>query len=1510
MTHHEDERPAQSRLLLSAIEAVRRDPEGFGRTFFHDVVRGGSGNAAATGRASDNAALSESVRQLEHQKRQLSAELAKVKARRDRLQELYANQTERVEKFKGAFEALRDSPEYTAGRKLYRPRRLTAAFARRLLDRPAGGDRHSADAPNADSQRAFAATTVAQTPSKPVVAPDRATAAQRPGGAVALESVQASGDVPSATDETPSLRTLKFDFYKRGRVRSVARGLLDLDGEGGAGRTPDEAFERTVTGWLNVMDHPPSVGPRQSSPAYFVERDRVLYCAHNTGRFNSNGYATRTAGLTQALARQAGEDLIVVARAGYPWDAKTQGTLSPRRTESVIDGVRHVFNPGPSLTDQPLDEYLQSAADVYAREAVRFRAGLIHAASNHLTALPALIAARRLGIPFVYEVRGLWEITETASRDEWEDSERYQVAVSLESLVAREADRVLAITSQVAEELVRRGVSRERIAVVPNAADTARFIPGNADKGVQRRLGLNPGEPVIGYAGSLVAYEGIDLLLDAMWRLVSRGVAARLVIVGDGPALPALKARVSELGIADAVIFTGRVPNREIPRYLSVFTVAPIPRLSNVVTELVSPIKPLEALAAGVAVVASDVAPLRDIVGDQEERGLLFRAGDAESLAKALERVLVDRRLRGDIVRRGRQWVAKERTWDKLAVLVAKEHAVARSRTAEKGRELAALRMGLIADEFTTRAVAPECQTVPITMDNWRRDIAGIDVLLVESAWEGNGGEWTRRVGYYGDVEAQPLTALVNECRKRGVPTVFWNKEDPVHLERFVRTAALFDHVFTTDANCIPRYWSERGEHTQSVASLPFFAQPSLHRPLAGERAYSHTVAYGGSYYGDRYPERSKQLLALLEGVGPDNVTIYDRQVNHPNSIYVFPDELRHRVHGGLSYGEMTQAYRAHPVHINVNSVNNSPTMFSRRVTEVAACGTPQLSWWGPGILSTIGEAIPSVVNGLQASLLSKMWLTDEALRLEDGWRAHRAIYRAHLAGHRLAYMLRTAGLRVDAAPLPAVDAAVRTLGPAETADILRQTLRPARVLVEGTVDPVSAETLAQNGIEVVGVDGHGDDREPAGYTVRLESGADRTMVEDLLRSALIEPGYSVQRQENDLEERGHALLELRPPGGGGSELHVPGSDPNNILAVRRRNVRVEPPSPVMSSIVMSSMTSSVALPRGKATVLIAGHDMKFAGDAIRWMEDAGHKILVDTWENHTDHDEAASRGLLAQADVVFCEWALGNVKWYSENKRPGQRLVSRFHSQELFTPYLGTSRLDRVDGFIFVGELIRQAALTRFAIEPSRTSVIPNTVDLDRFTEPRPRDARFNIGMVGMVPGKKRVDLALDVLAALRGHDERFRLHVKGRQPSEYPWMAKRPDEVAFYEEQYRRIAEDPLLRGAVQFDGHGDDMPKWYAEMGAVLSVSDFESFHLTLPDGAASGAVPLSLSWPGSELIYPASWLFETVGDLAGDYLRLVGNDGLLDERRRQAREFVEARFDAGKVLPRLVEAILGG
>lgn len=1293
-------------------------------------------------------------------------------------------------------------------------------------------------------------------------------------------------------------RLVSHEYFVRGDITQPAERISanrDLLTE----LTETEArVVENILGQAVLLDSAPFITPRQPNYGYTPERGRVMYCAHSTGKFNSNGYSTRTAGLVAGL-KEHNEDVIVVARPGYPWDAATD--IAPpgqRRFEKTISGVRHSYNPGPSWSQDRLDHYLAQAADTFVREAQRSRAAVIHSASNYVTALPALMAARRLGVPFVYEVRGLWEITELSDRPNWAGSDRYRLAAGLEALVAREADEVLAITEQVKEELVRRGTNPAKITLLPNSVDTARFAPMPPVPGLRDKLGIASDAVVIGYTGSLVAYEGLSDLLSSMTTVNGHGVKAHLVVVGDGKQLPQLKGLAQELGIHDRVSFIGRVPAKSIPDYVSIFDIMPCPRRRLPVTEMVSPLKPLEAMASGKAVVVTDLAPLRDIAGPDQEHALVCQPGDPESLAAAIIRLAEDPALRTAQGRRARLWTIEHRTWAQAgAIATAVHQRVQRRRSTDTplpAAEVTQMRIGIISDQFTLESLAPEARFVVLKPDSWRRQLQAepIDALFVESAWEGTEGLWHHKVGFYGDEEFAVLRAVLAYCNASDIPTIFWNKEDPVHFNRFRVTAKYFDHVFTTDADCIGRYWKNAGARLKSVSSLPFYAQPRLHNILPSKRKYEHAVSYAGSFYGEKYPKRSAELTGILRAASANGLAIYDRQHLNPDSPYHFPPALGSYVRGGLAYTEMVEAYKAHPVHINVNSVYDSPTMFSRRVMEVAASGGAVVSGTGRGVTEVLNGLVP-VATKDEADLLISEWMSKEDVRARDAWLAYRLIHRGHTAAHRLAYVLRTAGLVVRAPEPPSYAVFLDDATPDNLAKLDRQTIPPRMVFSPAgsgrgfAVSKDFEDARRQAGaadIDFIGT-------LPADFD-------DRTVFEDLLSTTTFGRWSCIGFTESELSTRGLGLAQPGSSDDGSPKIEATHADAAEAkISLRRRLLRAEPES---------RRTEQSIRPK---TVLIAGHDLKFATGIVEELSSSGHTVLFDRWLDHNKHDEAKSRALLQDADVVFCEWALGNAVWYSRNKLPHQRLVARVHSQEIFRPYLKEVEFQNVDGMIFVGRHILDIAVRDHRVPGKKATVIPNPARCDDVLEPKEDDARFRLGLVGIVPAQKHLDKALDVLKELRAEDSRYQLFVKGKRPEEFAWMANRPEEMSYYEQQYLRIAEDADLRGAVFFDPHGDDMADWYRKIGVVLSVSDFESFHLTLADGAAAGAFPVSLAWPGADHIYPISWLAEDVRGITRKIEAVNASPAGWRTGAAEARAFVLNNFDMRQVLPALCKEIMG-
>jgi len=327
------------------------------------------------------------------------------------------------------------------------------------------------------------------------------------------------------------------------------------------------------------------------------------------------------------------------------------------------------------------------------------------------------------------------------------------------------------------------------------------------------------------------------------------------------------------------------------------------------------------------------------------------------------------------------------------------------------------LRVAAIFDEMSEACFAPECELIPLSLEGWAEqlDERPPDLLLVESAWNGNGGEWQYRIAQYPrpDLAGLPsLRALLDGCRERGIPTAFWNKEDPVHFERFAEAAALFDHVFTTDARCVERYRALPGERT--VTPLPFAAQPRIHNPTAAVPERSSSPCFAGAWYRDRHPDRRRALEGLLDAARPFGLVIYDRRFGADDDAFGFPERFAPHVLGRLPYERILDVYKSHRVFLNANSVVDSPTMCSRRVFELAACDTAIVSTPGAALAALLGEGtVEEAGDEAGAAAALERLLGDEDERRRRTRVARRAVFAEHIYANRLATIAQVAGLDV-----------------------------------------------------------------------------------------------------------------------------------------------------------------------------------------------------------------------------------------------------------------------------------------------------------------------------------------------------------------------------------------------------------------------------------------------------------------------------------------------------------------
>lgn len=380
---------------------------------------------------------------------------------------------------------------------------------------------------------------------------------------------------------------------------------------------------------------------------------RILHVLDHSLPLQS-GYTFRTRALVKAqLAR--GWDVACVTGARHFKDGP-----DPER----IDGITFYRTPQPPRGPSPLREWreinaLRNRLDRLVQE---WQPDQLHAHSPVLNALAALRVAKKYGLPMLYEIRAFWEDAAVGNGTGSEGSAKYRLTRMLETYAAREADAVAVICEGLRLDLISRGIASEKIIVAPNGVDMSLFgnpvapLPGFAAK-----HGLADAD-VVGFIGSFYDYEGLDDLISAMPLLLAHRPAAHLLLVGGGPMEDRLKAQAAGSAAADRIHFIGRVPHDEVELYYGLIDILAYPRKAMRLTELVTPLKPLEAMAQRKLVVASNVGGHRELIEDGVT-GSLFPAGDPQALATALDTLFGNRTLwehRRDTAQR---FVERDRNW-------------------------------------------------------------------------------------------------------------------------------------------------------------------------------------------------------------------------------------------------------------------------------------------------------------------------------------------------------------------------------------------------------------------------------------------------------------------------------------------------------------------------------------------------------------------------------------------------------------------------------------------------------------------------------------------------------------------------------------------------------------------------------------------------------------------------------------------------------------------------------
>ena len=466
--------------------------------------------------------------------------------------------------------------------------------------------------------------------------------------------------LPDALGEGPDGLILQADVdWSLGRYEAALRAaerLLELrPGNDYGRRMRDRARAELVPldpGW-----RPRLPGGRVT---YAHVPGRVLHLLTNSLPYRQAGYTVRAQNVARCQIA-VGLEPEMATRPGFP---SNEGVHHARRT-SVVDGVtyHHIL---PDLdrtlgTEHVANEFARRGATLVEE----FRPAVLQPTTNHVNAQVALALRDRYRVRVVYEVRGFLEET-WLSRvgSQVAESDRYVASRAVETACMRAADAIVTLSDTMRQEIIERGgIDPDFVCVVPNAVDIDRFVPGTRPQALARQLDIGD-EPVIGYISSFTAYEGILYLIEATAELRRRGRHVRCLLVGDGEARPTLETRAADLGLLDdrSVIFTGRVSHQKILDYYRLIDVFVVPRTTDRVSQLVTPLKPYEAMAMERALVVSAVDALVEIVTDRET-GRTFTPEDAADLANVVDSLLDSPDERRRLGTNAREWVATHRTW-------------------------------------------------------------------------------------------------------------------------------------------------------------------------------------------------------------------------------------------------------------------------------------------------------------------------------------------------------------------------------------------------------------------------------------------------------------------------------------------------------------------------------------------------------------------------------------------------------------------------------------------------------------------------------------------------------------------------------------------------------------------------------------------------------------------------------------------------------------------------------
>lgn len=1419
--------------------------------------------------------------------------------------------------------------------------------------------------------------------------------------------LEGSGQELTSTDSAYLVEALfKSGLLSEAGLVSKKRGVL---------LEPQTAFDELVQQYQRLANYDLALPPRQPQPPMFPpvappEAPRVLSLYHTSIGFQKSGYSVRT----QALLSNSKLDVVPLTRIGYPWAAKLPKAELPKgskdKFETEYGGVRYQHRRGQVMKQSLIFSNLALSKHEILKTICETRPNVVHAASNFVNALPGLLAARASGLPFVYEMRGLWELTAGVGIPTWLGSERYELERRTETFVAMNSDQVIVLSEVQKRELVSRGIEAERVRVVINGHEPHTRAELESEAVIDEHCpGLREwlaGRTAIGYAGAIAVYEGLQELLAVLAKRRDAWTGVALVVAGDGPYLPHLRSLVSQLGLESHVKLLGRIPANAVNALYRVVDLCVLPRLPDLVSQLITPLKTVEILAQGKVLLASNVGAIAEQL-DRYGYGETFVAGDQEDLARQLDRILnnlpsLKARYAGASGRISEQfsWGSIAAEWDRLLTEVAQDAAASQSALAPCPA-FACRALTPLYDERPERRLEPlrawrRVARVQLWFSRGRsiyvRSPANLELRLIALP---DGGE----IGH--DVALGPAQGTGPSSLRELLPmpqgkyTLFvyveWNRAslldselaflqspkagqphemlDVVPVKREVRQLLAFEIKHDAKNPAELNVLSEHAGATRVALSyIPLpgaelgknFDQRTRSK-VTGTRFHYVSLEEGSSELA-LFPRLSGPLIVEMtpwaDGEILENRIRQVCRVQHvPRDASLFASLDRSRTNILVA------------ANINETLLDGSTIWLKTLVNTLASL---------PGVNVYVATNALLVSNGVTAELFDKPNVakidilstssdrrSDIAKQLAvldrtsggfdlfivrglDFARAivtkatrDRCVYygagmfaRApdgtvvtdepalQIAAKSAAVIFQNQTMeRLFRQREPAYEGQCYCIPPSVEQSALESTIpsraqkRPEKLVVYagklirayGVVELVEAVCdLIESGTPVrLVVLGNKFDKRDPDYQERFESATARlgqavtwlpavapSVALRWVAQADVVWGWRHGEFENShfevstkmIEAIGCATPIVLYPAVANRELmgdaypgfgHEPAAAAEalaRLLSVNRdvfqelfaslkpRFIASQAYRPLLDNVVSRVRpTRHHAGARGaRPSILIAGHDFRFIENVEARLLAQGSRVTREYWKGHSTRLEYGQANLVAEADIILCEWCLGNAVWWSRNLPQSKRLFIRLHLQELSTTYPAAVDFSRVEKILFVSPHVMREAIAKFDIPADKCKVVPISVRLNTapsYSETELLRRRNTLGMVGLTPWRKRPDRALELLLGLRERYPNLTLHLKGHTPSEYAWMAHRREELQSYQHFFREIARLERL-GVVRVSGYDDQLESFYREAGWILSLSDFEGCHTAVAEGGVMGCLPLMTNWAGASEIYPAN------------------------------------------------------